>query len=63
MEFFDQICKIGESPHKSYEHTWVFFPIPKLGFKAQHVFHRQLAHLQAHTLLEQRQKQKSHFAN
>ena len=19
---FDQICKIGESPHKSYEHTW-----------------------------------------
>ena len=24
MEFFDQICKIGESPHKSYEHTWVF---------------------------------------
>ena len=24
MEFFDKICKIGESPHKSYEHTWVF---------------------------------------
>ena len=24
VEFFDQIRKIGESPHKSYEHTWVF---------------------------------------
>lgn len=25
VEFFDQIWKISESPHKSYEHTWFFF--------------------------------------
>ena len=56
---FDQICKISESPHTSYEHTF-FFPIRKLGFKAQHVFHRQLAHLQTHTLLEKCQKQNTY---
>ena len=33
MEFFDQICKIGESPHKSYEHTW-FFSNSQIGLKS-----------------------------
>ena len=33
VEFFDQIRKIGESPHKSYEHTW-FFSNSQIGLKS-----------------------------
>ena len=33
VDFFDQTCKIGESPHKSYEHTW-FFSNSQVGLKS-----------------------------
>ena len=33
MDFLDQICEIGESPHKSYEQTW-FFSNSQVGLKS-----------------------------
>ena len=38
--FFYQIRKIGESPHKSYEHTWFFFQFPNWAQRALSVVMR-----------------------
>ena len=35
VEIFDQFCKIGESPHKSYEHTW-FFSNSQIGLNSSY---------------------------